>query len=158
MPPVRKPPINGSFPLIVVKRRYYDEFSAGTKTVEYRLHKKPFTERAFYAERWVRIAYNYNIDKNPSLLAVVTRFVALPAFAHFVDLPLDEARAKFEALREVYPELTPETELAAIHLDVQHHLDPRPRGACHRASGMCILSPEHCATRCPYAPPILIAD
>jgi hypothetical protein len=145
MPPVRNPPINGSFPLIVVKRRYYDEFSAGTKTVEYRLHKKPFTERAFYPDRWVRIAFNYNIDKNPSLLAMVTRFAVEPARNH-------------PAMFELYPDMAPDTELALITLDVRHHLDPRPRGACHRASGMCILSPEHCATRCPYAPSILIAD
>jgi hypothetical protein len=82
MPPPLKPPINGSFPLIVVKRRYFDEFAAGTKNIEYRLHRKPFTERAFYPGRWVRIAYNYNITKNSSLLARVMRFEVAPARDH----------------------------------------------------------------------------
>jgi hypothetical protein len=60
------PPINARFPLIVVKRVYFDQFAAGTKMVEYRRHRKPFTQRAFYPGRWVRIAYNYDINKYPS--------------------------------------------------------------------------------------------
>jgi hypothetical protein len=100
-----RPPINGRFPLIVVKRRYYDEFIAGTKTVEYRRHRKPFTERAFYPGRWVRIAYSYNINKFPSVLARVTGFAVAPARDH-------------PAMREVYPQLGDADELALIHLDV----------------------------------------
>jgi hypothetical protein len=100
------PPINARFPLIVVKRVYYEQFAAGTKTVEYRRHRKPFTERAFYVGRWVRLAYNYDINKYPSLIARVTGFELAPAHDH-------------PAMRDVYPDLGDDDELALIHIDVQ---------------------------------------
>jgi hypothetical protein len=49
-------------PLIVVKRCYYDEFSSGVKTIEYRRHKGQFNACVFYPGRRVRIAYNYNLN------------------------------------------------------------------------------------------------
>jgi hypothetical protein len=100
------PPINARFPLIVVKRVYFDQFAAGTKMVEYRRHRKPFTQRAFYPGRWVRIAYNYDINKYPSLIARVTGFTIAPAREH---LPM----------LKIYPDLGPDDELALISLDVK---------------------------------------
>src|ERR1700726_1409986 len=100
------PPVNARFPLIVVKRVYYDQFAAGTKTIEYRRHRKPFTERAFYIGRWVRIAYNYNINKYPSLIARVTGFELASARGHI-------------SLLKIYPDLGPDDVLALISLDVQ---------------------------------------
>ena len=100
------PPMNARLPLIVVKRVYFDLFAAGTKTVEYRRYKKPFTEGAFYVGRWVRIAYNYNINKYPSLIARVTGFAVAPARDH-------------PAMFELYRDLQPDDELALVHLDVQ---------------------------------------
>jgi hypothetical protein len=94
------PPI----PLIVVKRVYFDQFAAGTKTIEFRRHRKPFTQRAFYPGRLVRLAYYYDIARNPSLLARVTRFEVAPARDH-------------PALLDVYPQLQPDDELALIHLE-----------------------------------------
>jgi hypothetical protein len=99
------PPINARFPLIVVKRVYYEQFAAGTKTIEYRRHRKPFTKRAFYVGRWVRLAYSYNINKYPSLIARVTEFELAPARDH-------------PAMRDIYPDLADDDELALIHLDV----------------------------------------
>jgi hypothetical protein len=100
------PPINARFPLLVVKRVYYEQFAAGTKTIEYRLHRKPFTKHAFYPGRFVRLAYNYDIKRFPSMLAIVRSFELAPARDH-------------RALREVYPDLRDDDELALITLDVQ---------------------------------------
>ena len=107
-----KPPINARFPLIVVKRVYYDQFAAGTKTVERRLHRPPFTVRAFYPGRWVRLAYNFNVAKTPSLIAKVTSFEVVRARdLHFRD--------HFD-LTAIYPRLAddPDAEIASIGLAV----------------------------------------
>jgi hypothetical protein len=72
-------PINARFPLIVVKRVYYEQFAAGTKTIEYRLHRKPFTKRAYYPGRFVRLAYNDDVKRYPSMLAIVRSFALAPA-------------------------------------------------------------------------------
>ena len=103
-----KPPINARFPLIVVKRVYYDQFAAGTKTIERRLHRPPFTVRAFYPGRWVRIAYNFNVAKTPSLIAKVISFEVVRAgdVAGWVELC------------SIYPKLDPDTEIALITLAV----------------------------------------
>jgi hypothetical protein len=100
------PPINARFPLLVVKRVYYEQFAAGSKTVEYRLHRKPFTKHAFYPGRFVRLAYNYDVKRYPSMLAIVRSFELAPARDH-------------AALRDVYPQLRDDDELALITLDVQ---------------------------------------
>jgi hypothetical protein len=105
-----KPPINARFPLIVVKRVYYDQFEAGTKTVERRLHRPPFTARAFYPGRWVRLAYNYNVAKMPSLIAKVTSFDVTRA--------CDLESAVYYALLQIYPQIVPDSELALITLAV----------------------------------------
>lgn len=67
-------PINLRAPLIVVKKRYYQEFIAGTKTVEYRRHRRPFLRRTYYPDRIVRLTYSYDFKKHPSRLARVLAF------------------------------------------------------------------------------------
>jgi len=107
-----KPPINARFPLIVVKRGFYDQFEAGTKTVERRLHRPPFTQRAFYPGRWVRLAYNFNVAKTPSLIAKVTSFEVVAA---------RDALGWVELI-SIYPQLMiadPDTEIALITLAIQ---------------------------------------
>ncbi len=93
-------------PLIVVKRAYFDQFAAGSKTVEYRRHRPPFTARTFYPGRWVRIAYNYDVKRCPSLIAQVISFDVAPARDH-------------PELIEVYPTLLPDDELALIKLAIE---------------------------------------
>jgi hypothetical protein len=90
-------------PLIVVKRVYFDQYAAGTKTIEYRRHRPPFTARVFYPGRVVRIAFNFNVKRFPSLLAKVARFDVTRACDH-------------PELVEVYPELLPDDEIALIAL------------------------------------------
>jgi hypothetical protein len=89
--------------LIIVKRRFYDAFASGEKTTELRRHRPPFTERVFYPGRLVRVAYNYNIARNPSLLGWVRSF----------DVHLAE---NYPELRELYPELRDDDEIAAISI------------------------------------------
>ena len=60
----------------------------------------------FYPGRWVRIAYNYNINRNPSLIARVTRFDLASARDH-------------PAMFDIYKSLRDYDELALISLDVQ---------------------------------------
>ncbi len=103
-----RPPINARFPLIVVKREFYDAFEAGTKTVERRLHRPPFTVRAFYPGRWVRIAYNFNVAKLPSLIARVTSFELVAA---------RDVEGWIE-LKTIYPKLDPGAEIALIELAI----------------------------------------
>jgi hypothetical protein len=64
-------------PLVVVRRIYFDEFLNGSKTIEYRRHRPPFTERVFYPGRAVRISYRYDLGA-PRLSAIVSRFEAKP--------------------------------------------------------------------------------
>lgn len=101
-----RPPINARFPLLVVRREYFDQFAAGTKTIEYRLHRPPFTQRVYYPGRWIKIAYNYNITKNPTLLACVIKFDLAPA-------------RDYPAMLKLYPDLKPDAELALIKLYVR---------------------------------------
>jgi hypothetical protein len=70
------------------------------------LHRKPFTKHAFYPGRCVRLAYNYDVKRHPSMLAIVRSFELAPARDH-------------PALRDVYPKLRDDDELALITLDVQ---------------------------------------
>jgi hypothetical protein len=61
--------------LLVVRRVYFERFASGAKTIEHRRHRPPFTARTFYpGRRLVRIAYNYNVAKLPSLIAQVISF------------------------------------------------------------------------------------
>ena len=89
-------------PIIVVRRIYFEEFLAGTKTAEFRRHRAPFTQRVFYPGRAVRIAYGYDNAK-PRLGATVRHFEAKP-------------------LREVpdmigfYADMKMDDEIAIIHL------------------------------------------
>jgi hypothetical protein len=108
------PPINGRFPLIVVKRCYYDEYEAGRKTIEYRLHRAPFTRKAYYPGRWVRIAPNFNIKLHPSLIARVLSFDVMRAG----DPCLSQIQGARASLERVYPDLSPDAELALIGLRV----------------------------------------
>jgi hypothetical protein len=93
-------------PLIVVKYCYYDEFRAGTKTIEYCRHQGPFNAGVFYPGRQVRIAYNYNLNLCPSLPATVTRFEVALATAH-------------PEMLDFYEGLRPTDEIALIHLNVE---------------------------------------
>jgi hypothetical protein len=104
------PPINARFPLIVVKRAYFEQFEEGTKTVEYRLHRKPFTRHAFYPGRFVRLAYNYDIKRYPSLIARIVTFEVLR---------VEQLRASEHIdLTRHYPDLRASDEIALIALDV----------------------------------------
>lgn len=78
----------------------------GSKTVEFRRHRRPFIASTFRAGRLVRIAYNFDITRNPSLLAMVTAFDVVPAREH-------------PELRAIYPDLRADDEVALITLDVQ---------------------------------------
>ena len=90
-------------PLIIVKRRFYDAFCAGTKTIEYRRHRRPFVASTFYPGRVVRLGYNYDIKRYPGRLARVDAF---------------EARTPSACpdLSGVYPGLDPSDEIALITL------------------------------------------
>jgi hypothetical protein len=104
------PPLNARFPLLVVKRVYYEQFAAGTKTIEYRLHRKPFTKRTYYPGRFVRLAYNYDIKRYPSLIARIVTFEVLR---------VDQLRASEHIdLTRHYPDLRAPDEIALITLDV----------------------------------------
>jgi hypothetical protein len=103
------PPINARFPLLVVKRVYYEQFAAGTKTVEYRLHRKPFTKRTYYPGRFVRLAYNYDVKRYPSMLAIVRSFELGTA---------GDIGDHHPAIYDAYPDLEPDDELALITLDM----------------------------------------
>jgi len=92
-------------PLIVVKRKYYDQFSSGAKTIEYRRIRGSFTNRVYYPGRRVRVAYNYDIGRYPFLTATVTQFYAQPA-------------RSCPDLMEIDPTLSADEMIAAIHLNV----------------------------------------
>jgi hypothetical protein len=99
-------------PLIVVKRVYFEQYAAGVKTIEYRRHRPPFAAHTFYPGRWVRIAYNFDVKRFPSLLARVISFDVAPARDH-------------PALIEVYPTLLPDDELVLIALAIERQVDGR---------------------------------
>ncbi len=90
-------------PLIIVKKRFFDAFCAGTKTIEYRRHRPPFVASTFYAGRIVRLGYNYDIKRYPSRVARVEAFVVRPADA-------------CPELSSVYPDVEPSHEIALITL------------------------------------------
>jgi hypothetical protein len=93
-------------PLIVVRRAEYEAFAAGTKTIEYRRHRRPFTRAAFYPGRIVRLAYNFNVKSHPSRLAIVRAFDVRPAASIGIDLS------------PYYPDLAASDELALIKLEL----------------------------------------
>jgi hypothetical protein len=90
-------------PLIIVKKRFFDAFCAGTKTIEYRRHRRPFVASTFYPGRIVRLVYNYDIRRYPGRLARVDGFVVRSAGA-------------CPDLSGVYPGLDPADEIALITL------------------------------------------
>jgi hypothetical protein len=94
---------------LILRRRYFDEFAAGTKTIEYRRHRGQFTARAFWPGRRIVIAYRYDHAKArlSHLDAVVRSFEVQPA-----------AGALFDDMREVYPDMREGDEVALIGLDV----------------------------------------
>jgi hypothetical protein len=93
-------------PLIVVRRRHYEAFIAGLKAIEYRHHRRPFTIATFYPGRVVRLAYNFNVKKHPSRLALVRAFDVLPAASVGIDLSSH------------YPDLSPTDEIAMISVEL----------------------------------------
>ncbi|SRR6266851_5877004 len=93
-------------PLIVVRRAYFDQFEAGTKTIEHRRHRPPVTARVFYPGRLVRIAYNFNVKRHPSVLARVISF--------------DVAAARENPkMIEIYPDVLLDDEVALITLAIE---------------------------------------
>lgn len=90
-------------PLIVVKRRYFDQFLSGEKNIEYRRLRGQFNAAVFRPGRSVRIAYNYNLKLFPFLDATVTAFEALTA----LNCP---------DLLSLHPDISPSETIAAIHL------------------------------------------
>jgi hypothetical protein len=90
--------------LLIIKRSYWDQFADGTKTIEYRRHRRMFTTRTFWPGRSVRIVYQYR-NATPTLMAEVTRF------------DVDRA-ANHPFMTEIYPDLAPSDEIALIHLAV----------------------------------------
>ena len=65
-----------------------------------------FTARTFWPGREVRIAYNYNVNRFPTLSARVVRFEARPV------------RDCGEDHRDVYPDLGRDDEIAMITLEL----------------------------------------
>lgn len=99
-------PINMKAPLIVVKREFYDQFLAGTKTVEYRRHRRPFLATTYYPGRYVRLAYSYDVNKYPTRLARVVSFEVLR---------VEQLRAsEHMLLQTVYRDLVGSDEIALI--------------------------------------------
>ena len=91
-------------PVIVVKRKWLDEFAAARKTIEYRRYGRMFTERTFYPGRRVRLACQYSM-RGLVLSAMVHRFERVLA-------------GNMPDLSDVYPDLKPNDELALIHLEI----------------------------------------
>ena|SRR5712691_1256635 len=93
-------------PLLVVRRAYFERFASGAKTIEHRRHRPPYTARVFYPGRVVRIAYNYDVKRFPTLLARVISFNLAPARDH-------------PERREVWPDLLDGDEIALIKLAIE---------------------------------------
>lgn len=93
---------------LVVKRVFFDQFAAGTKTIEYRRHRGRFTERIFWLGRAISIRCGYD-GKSPRLAARVTRFQVAR---------LDQTGEHAAALKKIYPGLADDDEIAMIHLDL----------------------------------------
>lgn len=95
----------GKRPLIVVKRKYYDQFQSGEKSVEYRRLRGQFNPNVFSVGRDVRIAYNYNVSRFPTIDATVVSFEAIPA-------------SRCPELLSLCPDMAPDEQIAAIHLSI----------------------------------------
>jgi hypothetical protein len=93
-------------PVIVVKKRWLEEYEAGRKTIEYRRYGRSFTERTFYPGRSVRISCSYNPNVGLVLDARVVAFQR----ALMRDVP--------DMPSGVYDDLSPTSELALIHLQI----------------------------------------
>lgn len=91
-------------PLIVVKRRWFDRFADGSKTIEYRRHRGQFTACTFYPGRRVRIAYSYNIRRTGWIDATVTRFEVRRA----AEVPAEDR----------YDDMAAADEMALIHVRI----------------------------------------
>jgi hypothetical protein len=96
-------PVNERVPLIVVKRRWFDAFATGLKTVEYRRYGRTFTERTFYPGRPVRIWFSYDPRRSGELSATVRKFERVTAQV-------------CPEILAIYSDLTMRDLIAAIHL------------------------------------------
>jgi hypothetical protein len=96
---------------LILRKPYFEQFAAGTKTTEYRRYKGQFTQRNFWPGRLIRIAYRYDHAAAglPHLLAAVRSFETRQARW---GTPL------FAEMREVYADLLPGDDIALIGLDV----------------------------------------
>jgi len=102
--------INPRRPLIVVKRKFYDAFADGSKTIEYRRHHRPFTRSTFFPGREVRIVCNYDLSRAPpALIARVIGFDAVEARAL-------RSMREYASLLEAYRDLKPDDEIACVAL------------------------------------------
>jgi hypothetical protein len=93
---------------LVVKRDFFEAFANGTKTIEYRQNKPPFTARNFWPGRPVLVAYHY--DAYPHLAAVCAGFAVAPLST--LDDPI------IDRLRAIYPRLDAAAAIALISLRV----------------------------------------
>ena len=95
--------------LLIVRQIYFEQFAAGTKTIEYRRHRGQFTVRNFWVGRRIRVAYNYSYQAQglPYLVAEVVSFAAEPVLGKLL----------FD-LQETYPEMREGDEVALIGLHV----------------------------------------
>jgi hypothetical protein len=94
---------------LYVRRQFFDQYARGEKTIEYRRHREPFTERSFYSGRPVSIRWRFD-QMTPRLKARVVRFEV----ARLDALDVDRRRG----LRAIYPELAADAEIALIHLEL----------------------------------------
>ncbi len=93
--------------LLIVRRIYFEQFAAGTKTIEYRRHRGQFTVRNFWVGRQVRIAFRYDFEAAglPFLISQIAFFrVELARGALLADM------------RETYPDLSEGDEIVLIKL------------------------------------------
>jgi hypothetical protein len=88
---------------------FFDQYAAGTKTIEYRRHRGHFTERTFWPGRPIVIRYSYNAAQSPELAARVVRFEVRR---------LEDTGESAAGLKSIYPALADGDEIAMIHLEL----------------------------------------
>ena len=103
--------IDRAFPLII-RKVFFEQFTRGEKSVEYRRHRPPFVAKNFPPGRPVRIVYRYQDlgAGGRSLLATCEAFdiASLSMLEH--DLAA--------ALKTIYRDLAADDDVAMIHLQI----------------------------------------
>jgi hypothetical protein len=88
--------------LLIVRKTYWLEFRAGTKSVEYRRYGPRFNERVFRIDRLLAIGYARD-RRSPRLLASVASFATRPV-------------AELPEMLDIYPDMKPDGLIAEIGL------------------------------------------